>query len=259
MIWLALLSWTAAVAQMDAAPADSETRDVPRMPALDWSRPPLAEALQEQPAADPWLAWQASLGQARKQQERISGPFGTVTSQVLVRDPDALRAQPAAGDEWRTDESWHCEVAGPLYLFGQLGAGCDPIIAQELRMSGRSGVGWKLPPLVPGADVHLRGGPALSVTDPLRSEPTKSHPELFFEVQARYTLPWNMGLEYQGSATPSFNPQEHDRINQDVRLAVPLGRAGSFRVGAKHQWEHGEPLKPLLDGMQLYLGVELGR
>jgi hypothetical protein len=259
MTWLALLCCAAATAQTDSAPGNTEPRDAPRMPALDWSRSPVAESLNEPPAADPWLDWQGASGQPRTRQERWNGPLGTITSQLLLRDPTIVRAQPVAGDEWRADESWQCNVAGPVYVFGQWGTGCDPVIAQQLKMNGRSGMGWKLPSLVPGAEVQLRGGPALAVTDPLRAEPAKSHPELFFEVQARYALPWKIGLEYQGSATPSFNPLEHDRINQDLHLALPLGRAGNFRLGAKHQWENVVQPKPLLDGMQLYLGFELGR
>jgi hypothetical protein len=255
---LAVLFWVATVAQADSASA-AEPSAAPRMPELDWSRTPLAGTLQEPPSPDPWPDWPSASGQPRRHQGRSSGPFGTVTSQLIVRDPTIVHTQPVAGDEWRTDESWYCDVAGPLYLFGQMGAGCDPVVAQELRMNGRSGVGWKLPVLVPGAQVQLRGGQALSFTDPLRPEPVKSHPELFFEVQARCALPWNMGLEYQGSAIPGFNLLEHDRLNQDLHLAVPLGRAGLFRLGAKHQWQNGDQPKPLLDGMQLYLGLELGR
>jgi hypothetical protein len=258
MHWLAGLCWVAAVAQAGSAHV-AEPSDVPRMPALDWSRTPAAVSVQEPPPSDPWLDRQGAAGQPGKYQSQNSGPCGTITSTQIVLDPAVVRAQPLAGDPWRSEESWHCDVAGPLYLFGQPGAACDPAVAPEIKITGRSGVGWKLPALVPGAQVQLGGGSALSLTDPLRPEPVRSHPGLFFEVQARYALPGRVGLEYQGSAVPGLSPLEHNRFNQDVGLAVPLGGAGRFRVGAKHQWEDGGQPRPLIDGMQLYLGVELGR
>src|SRR5438874_12424297 len=163
-----------------AWPDDREPSDTPCMPALDWSRAPLTEGLMETPQRNPWLDWQPGEWEPRRHQGQSRGLFGSVTSQVTLRDPSIAREQPLVGEEWRADESWKLDVAGPIYLFGEVGAGGDPIIAQELRMKGRTGVGWKLPVLVPGAELQIRSGPSLSVTDPLRPEPARSHPELFF-------------------------------------------------------------------------------
>ena len=254
---LLLGSATGALAMMPGD--DRELSDTPAMPALDWSRPPLAENLKGPPARNPWLDVQRGEWEPLTHQGQTSGLFGTVTSQVILRDPNALRAQPVIGDQWRADETWKLDVTGPVYVFGQMGAGGDLVIAQEARLNGRTGLAWKLPTLLPVAEVELRGGQALSVTDPLRQVAVKNHPELFMEVQARCPLIWKLGLEYQGTAIPNLTPLGHDRIQQDVRLAVPLGDAGKFRLGAKHQLELTDQPHSWTDGTQLYLGVELKR
>src|SRR5262245_4797714 len=245
---------------LSAVPPDErDPSDRPSMPALDWSRTPLTKGLVEMPQPNPWLDWQPGEWDPRRHQGQLRGPFGSITSQLILRDPGIVREQPVVGDEWRANESWKLDFAGPVYLFGEVGAGADPFVSQELRMSGRTGLGWRLPVVVPGAEVQVRSGPSLSVTDPLRQEPVRSRPELFLELQARCPLARKLGLEYQGSAVPAFTPLEHDRVSQDIRLAVPLGSAGKFRLGAKHQWQNAEQPRPWTEGMQVYFGIELGR
>src|SRR5262249_26113292 len=66
-----------------------------------------------------------------KVRNEVAGPLGSLTATSTLRAPEALRSEPFAGEEWHTDQSWRLNVAGPLSVFGQVGAGCDPVLAQE--------------------------------------------------------------------------------------------------------------------------------
>jgi hypothetical protein len=115
---------------------------------------------------------------------------------------------------------------------------------------------------VPGEiELVFRGGPSVTYTDPLQPERAQSRSELLLEMQARWSLLGGIGLEYQGSAVPALTPLDHGRLEQDLGLAVPVGSAGKFRVGAKHRWDAttDTPRSSWVDGMQLYVGVELSR
>jgi hypothetical protein len=191
----------------------------------------------------------------RKQTE---GLFGSVTAQVSWRDPHDLLAAPTLDSPWKTDQNWQLSLAGPVFVFGQFGAAPDPVTNDELKLQGKTGVGCKVP--VPfGIEVQLRGGRSLTYNDPLGSDHGERS-KVFVELQCRCPLPGQLGLEYQGSAVPALTPAERDRINQDLGLALPVGDAGKLRLGAKHQWESVPTTtrSSWLDGMQLYVGFELG-
>jgi hypothetical protein len=143
-------------------------------------------------------------------------------------------------------------------LFGQVGANCESVDSQEIRLSGRTGLSCRLSPWQ-RAEVVLQGGPSLSCADPLRPVRMQEHSEFLFEVQCRWYLLGPVKLEYSGTATPALAPTEHDRINQDVRFAFPIGAAGQLQLGAKHNWEHLTVPKPLTDSGQLYFGLEMKR
>jgi hypothetical protein len=197
-------------------------------------------------------------GQAvRKQTE---GPFGSVTAQVTWRDPHDLREAPALDTPWKTDQNWQLPLAGPVFVFGHFDATPDPVSTDELKLQGKTGFGCKVP--VPfGIEVQLRGGRSLTYSDPLGSD-RGERSQVFVELQCRCPLPGQLGLEYLGSAVPAMTPAERDRINQDLGLALPVGDLGKLRLGAKHQWESTTTTTATrsswLDGMQLYVGFELG-
>jgi hypothetical protein len=232
-----------------SVPPPSWIVPVPTVPELEALRRP------EEPEA-PWLSSEPGQEPLTNLRSKTDGPLGSLTSQVILRDPRAARDEPLPVSAWRTDGDWKMGVAGPLFLFGQMGAAPEPWTADELKVNGKTGLGCKLPLLL-GAEVLLRGGPAVTCTDPLRPVRGREHSELFVEVQCRCPLPGKVGLEYQGAAVPALSPAERDRINQDLRVAFPLGDAGQFRVGAKHQWENSSTPRDWKEGMQLYLGVEL--
>jgi hypothetical protein len=153
-------------------------------------------------------------------------------------------------------------LTGPVFLFGQIHReeGAAPPAS---RLAGQTGVAWKVP--APGAaELLLRCGPELS---PLGSLGLGRAPEHFalpvqphwlrLDAQCRWSLANELGLEYQGTACPAFNPWERDRISQDLRLVVPVGRDGQLQLGARYSWESGDEAKPGPEGSQLYVGVRL--
>jgi hypothetical protein len=254
--WLALCAGQAA-AQAWEPPGvtDGSLSDPPILaPSPDLFHPAAAPRLAPGPSEE--VVWtEPELDRPGKVRSQTEGPFGSLTASSVLRHPVLLRNDPLAGQEWSTDESWRLDV-GPVFVFGQVGAGCDPVLAREMTVSGKTGVAWKIP-VVFGGEVLLRGGRSLNYTDPLRPEAARAGSEVFLEMQARLPLPWNLGLEYDGTAKPALTPLERDRLNQDVRVVVPVGRAGNLRLGARHQWENLTVPRPWTEGVQVYLGLEL--
>jgi hypothetical protein len=199
----------------------------------------------------------------RNLRRQSEGSWGSLSSSTVLRDPGAGPERASFEEEWRTEQALRLQLYGPLFAFGQVGAGSKQAAAEELKVSGRTGVGCKLPSLF-GAEMQLRGGSQMTCTDPQRPERLKEHSEFLFEVQYRQPLFGRIGLEYQGTAVPALDPTSRDptsrdRLDQDLGLAMPVGGAGKLRLGAKHRWENLPTPKPGADGMQLYLGLELGR
>jgi hypothetical protein len=180
--------------------------------------------------------------------------WGSLTTQVTVEEQTNQWQSPLPASPWKTEDNLQLNVLGPLFAFGQFGAAPDTTATRNLQISSRTGLGWKLP-VAPGAEVQLRGGPVMTFHGTTGGEEA----QWLVEVQARYTLPLQLGLEYQGAAMPALNPAARDRVTNDVRLAVPLGDAGQFKVGARHQWDNAPTARPWGEGMQLYLGLELKR
>ena len=194
----------------------------------------------------------------RKVQSVTAGEWGSLTANSTVRDVDA----PAAGDdpvnrrEWQSDESWRCPVAGPLFVFGQFGGGGTEVEQQDTKVSGKTGVGCKWAP-AQDAEFVVSSGPSVTYTDPLRLDRVQERFEWLLEVQGRWPLLGKIGLEYQATAAPALTPLDHDWMNQDVGLALPVCAGGKLRVGARHKWENVPDPKAAPDSTQLYFGLEL--
>jgi hypothetical protein len=218
-----------------------------------------ASQLPPFPEFNPVAVWEPPGREPRKVKTQNDGVWGSLSSQVTVQDftspawDDPLRQR-----EWHREDAWKYNVTGPLFCFGRLGADSQEAGARDMKVVGRTGVGCKLG-LGGDGEVQLRGGPGVTCTDPLRAEKTHEQAQWLVEVEARYPLLAGVGLEYSGTACPALNPAERDWVNQDVRLAFPVGGNGKFRVGARHHWENYAEPRPLSDGMQLYLGLELFR
>jgi hypothetical protein len=254
--------------QVPRAVADPE-EEPPADPfaAFDLSRPPSPEGRASLlgRAAAPALdleelfrpAWLPGDGARRKLSNKADGSLGSLTTQVVLTAPGVGWESPLPAEAWRTEQAWKLEVFGPLSVFGQLGAGLTPAATEEMKVNGRTGLACKLP--VPALDVQLRGGPSVSCTDPQRAERTQAHSEMLVEVVARCPL-WNgVGLEYQGSAAPALSPADRDHVDHDMRLALPLGRLGQLKLGAKHHWDGTATPHSWADGTQFYLSFGIGQ
>jgi hypothetical protein len=197
---------------------------------------------------------------AGKVDDKLEGPWGSLKTQVQLNTTKGLMDAPAQGDHWQTEEALQVPVSGPLFVFGRFQGGYNTLTAQEATMTGQTGVGCKLKPLT-GAEIQIRGCSRMSYqADPLRPDrlPT-AHKDLLLELQCGYQLVGPLKLEYQGTATPALDPLDHNKVQQDVRFAIPLGEGGQFHVGAKHQWEDASAAKSWTDNTQLYLGIGLKR
>ncbi|HMC65256.1 MAG TPA: hypothetical protein VKI65_09990 [Gemmataceae bacterium] len=195
---------------------------------------------------------------ARTIRNKTEGWWGTWSTQVVLRDLENDWDAPVSGGRWHTDEAMRLELPGPLFAFTQLGVGCDSLVTQQVTLVGRTGLGWKCSPWA-GSELLLRGGPVVVCSDPLRPELVQEHSEVQLEVQYHCPLPGPLRLEYQGAAIPGLTATQRARLNQDLRFAVPLGSAGQLRLGAKHSWQDVATPLPWTSGMELYVGLSLGR
>jgi hypothetical protein len=207
--------------------------------------------------------WELPDRKPRKVGQKHQGLLGSLDTQVEVTDAPVSRIwdDPAWKRTWQTNENWQMGLAGPLTVFGQVGANSDEAGQTNMKVSGRTGLSCKLP-VGSLAELTLRSGPGVSYSDPLHPLHTQGRSDWLVEVQARWPLLFGIGLEYQGSAMPALTPLQQDMVNQDLRLAFPLGAGGKLKVGAKQQWaglfDQRTPTT-VLDNMQLYLGLELSR
>jgi hypothetical protein len=210
---------------------------------------PLDEGRQD------WLSEELPLLPGRSMHRQTDSVFGSVTAEVTWRDPREVRDAPSLDSAWKTGHSWQLPLAGPVFVFGKFDAVSAQAMADELKMQGKTGVGCKIP--VPfGIDVQLSGGRSLTYGDPL--VPRAERTEVFVELKCRCPLPGQLALEYQGLALPGLTPLVPDRISQDLGLALPVCDGGKLRLGARHDWESNPAPRTWADGVQLYVGFELG-
>jgi hypothetical protein len=189
----------------------------------------------------------------REHKASREGNWGSVSSQVTVQDDRAQRDNPLPPSPWQTNESLRVNVLGPVYAFGEAGAGAATPPCTTVLGQSRGGLGCKVPPVL-GTELQVRGGQSLSFSD------RGAQPGAWFvELQASCPLPLDLGLEYQGTAIPALTTETHDRISQDLRLAKRLGKRGSVHIGAHHNWERSATLRGGLEGLQFYVGFELKR
>ncbi len=193
-------------------------------------------------------------GVQRVAQSTTDGDWGALTSKVKLRERDDP-LDPSLRNAWETGETLRVPVAGPLFLFGQLDASSPSIEQQQHKWLGKTGVGVRIKPWLL-QEVQVRGGPAVRTDDTV-----KERSELFLEAVTKLPLPvvGPLNVEYTSYAVPAVTPADRNQINQDVKLAVPLGGGGQFHVGAKYRWENAPAATPWVERAQLYLGVQLKR
>jgi hypothetical protein len=233
---------------------------LPRTPLLEAtalpSQPVIREIDQSQPAPDPQWGLEARTGNEHHLQAEEKVPWASLAYSVAQGSGNPY--DPAAGDRWKTEESLKVTLPGTVSVFGQVGAGRDPLGEQDWSLSSQTGLAWKVPGW-PIGEVQFRGGPKVTCNDSRRTDRLREKSELLVEMLCSCPLPGRVKVEYQSSAVPALSPVEHDRVDQDLRVAFPVA-GGQLRMGAKHSWENlGGVAKPWTDGMQLYLGLALGK
>jgi hypothetical protein len=178
-------------------------------------------------------------------------------------DPATLRDPAATLPELPANKSLRMPLASSIFLFGQVQKDQDwmPLPATG-RMIGDTGVAWKLPSLA-GAELLFRCGPEMTYERVLRSPDRSALPLrsqwLRLDLQARWSLLGPVGLECQGTAIPALADYERDRIIQDIRAVVPVGKSGQLQFGAKRIWENNAAdSKPWSEETQIYGGFRLG-
>jgi hypothetical protein len=185
--------------------------------------------------------------------------WGSLESELTLETLDNP-ARHGPGDRWQSKKALQVDMAGPLFAFGEFNAGYNTLSAQEMVMTGGTGIGVKLAAWENG-EVSFKGGSQVNYfQDPLRpgiSQNDKSR--LLLELECQYAIVGPLRLEYSGSAAPAMSPLEGNRISQDIRLLLPLGDYGQFRLGAKRNWSDQPGLRAVPDANQIYLGVGISR
>jgi hypothetical protein len=209
---------------------------------------PMREVWQELPAPD---------ASGRKVQNKTEGPWVTLSAQTACSDSTGDPDNPRPNQNWHSDEAVRLSLTSSLFVFSQVGAGCESMTSQETRVMTRTGVEYKLPAWTRG-ELLVRGGPSLSCDDSLHPERAQEHSELLLEVQGKWPV-WNqLKLEYSGSAVPALHPAEHDHLTHDVAVAFPL-IGGQVRLGAKHNIDYASETKINSASSELYMGFSLTR
>jgi Protein of unknown function, DUF481 len=237
---------------------------LPQLAALQWSHQdvwsngaPLLLLDWSAGAAGPGNALRPD-GVKRVANAKADGDWAALSSKVALRERDD-RLDPSIRNTWETDESLRMPLGGPLFVFGQLGASSPSVEQQQLKWLGKTGVGVKLKPW-PLQEVQVRGGPAVRYDDTsLTRGQSPERSELFLEAVTKLPLPvvGPLNVEYTSYAVPAATPSDHNQINQDFKLAVPLSSGGQFHVGAKYKWENAAAATPWVERMEIYMGVQL--
>jgi hypothetical protein len=185
--------------------------------------------------------------------------WGSMELEMMLENVDNP-PRDSLGDRWQTKKALQVDMAGPFFAFGEFNAGYNTISAQEMKMSGGTGLGLKLAAWDSG-EVSLKGGSQVNYfQDPLRPDHSQSDKSrLLFGLECQYAIVGPLKLEYSGSAVPAMSPLESNRISQDIRLMLPLGNNGHFRIGAKRYWDSQPAYRATPDANQIYLGVGLTR
>jgi hypothetical protein len=175
-------------------------------------------------------------------------------------EPGVIQEDSALKGGWRKEQI--LPLTGPVFLFGQVQKGEEWMAAPGAKMVGDTGVACKLPSLI-GADLLFRCGPELTYDGAVKPADRSVVPVqprwLRLDLQARWSVLGPLGVEWQGAASPGVADGERDRLIQDVRAVLPLGKNGQFQLGAKRIWENtAEPKNPWAEMTQFYTGFKIG-
>jgi hypothetical protein len=188
-------------------------------------------------------------------QNRDSDQYGEIGQRG---SPVTIPADRVGPSDWPGERTLQVPIAGPLFVFGQVRSEGDwvPPIA---RLLGNTGVGWKLP-VLENAGLQACCGPELIYGDPVRPEHAAlpvSAQGLRLEVVGRWAPLGYFGLECHVSGGPALTSRDRGWIDHEVRVVLPVGRAGQVRLGARYSWESSGDARPEAEGSLLYGGFRL--
>jgi hypothetical protein len=191
---------------------------------------------------------------------RLPGLWELAPLPTTSVEPGVVPEDSALKGGWRKEQV--LPLTGPVFLFGQVQKGEEWMADPGAKMVGDTGVACKLPSLA-GADLLLRCGPELTYDGVIKPTDRSALPVqprwLRLDLHAHWSVLGPLGVEWQGAASPGVGDGERDRLIQDFRAVLPLGKSGQFQLGAKRIWENtAEPKNPWAEMTQFYTGFKLG-
>jgi hypothetical protein len=184
--------------------------------------------------------------------------IGHVKSQLEIPDSRALRENPYLSRDWKSEHSLRVPlpVSESIFVYGDYQSGGDTFVNQQVKIKGRTGVGVKFTPFS-GSELQFRTGQLINYADLYAVRPQEKS-QLSLELQAKLDLFGPFQLQYSGEALPAFSPAERHALQQDLKIALPLGTNREIHIGAKYRWEELSTT-PWMDRAQLYLGIKFQR
>jgi hypothetical protein len=210
---------------------------------------------QAEPIADPWQGLRYDPGRLKLSRESIVESV-KVQSTVDFADHREQRLTPWRSGDWRAEESLNVPLPAvdSMFVYGKLDSEGEAYDSRRVRMTGKTGLGWKWVPFDRG-EIQFRSGPVLNVSDVYSPVRPQQKSQLSVELQAKLDLFGPLQLKYSGEALPALIEADRHTVLQDLKLAVPFGSNREFHIGAKYRWEDLSPT-PWLDRTQLYLGLK---
>jgi hypothetical protein len=183
----------------------------------------------------------------------------SLNSKVILIDSDPDASMPVRRNGWQREDTVKMPLSHRFFLVGQFGANSDDADRQAYSVVGRTGIGWKLPPWL-GGEIQIRGGKSMTNYDSTTADIIPDKARTFYEINTKWPV-WRLfNLEYTQETRFASTPDEHDRLKQDLRVALPLSDTGQFHIGAKYyRYLDGTTTTPWLERLQFYLGLQYKR
>ncbi|HEV3146383.1 MAG TPA: hypothetical protein VGZ47_21020 [Gemmataceae bacterium] len=193
------------------------------------------------------LGWQRDLEVAR------------LNSKIVLIDSDPESNVPVRRNGWQREDTVKMPLSDRFFIVGQFGANSDDTDRQAYKVIGRTGIGWKLPPWL-GGEIQVRGGKSMTNYDSTAADIIPDRQRTFYEINTKWPVWRIFNLEYTQETQFASTPDEHDKLNQDLRVALPLSDSGQFHIGAKYyRYLDGTMTTPWLERLQFYLGLQYKR
>ena len=170
--------------------------------------------------------------------------------------PDDV-ALPYGGRNWTSEQKLTVPVpvADGLFVLGQVGSKGDAVDPKQTALTGKAMVGWKWVP-IPWGEVTVRTGRVVSYSDLYAATRFSERGQFAVEFLAKVQVLGPLRLEYTGTALPAPDATAQNKLNQEIRLALPLGQDNELYVGAKYQWDDSTTPKSWSSRTQALIGLQ---